>query len=108
MAHNPQTIITLPELDSKQGAFQIELTTRKYSNGEMVSSATGEFARDGMVTYLMYGDFRKVYARTAARATQRALDAQHAATFSPAALPQIIADARAFYAARHAEESRAA
>ena len=95
MAHEPKQTIPIPELDSDRGRFEIEVSTRKYGNGQNV--------KDGMVTFMLYGDFRQTYARTAGRATQAVLDAQHAATFSPAQIESIRQEALAFYAAKQSK-----
>ena len=108
MAHEPKQTVRVPELDGAQGEFQLEFSTRKYSNGQIVSAVHGQRARDGMITFMLYSDFSKTYARTNARATQHILDSQHAATFSPAAVSEITAEAIAFYAAKSAEKARAA
>jgi hypothetical protein len=102
MANEPKQTLPIPELDSERGAFEIELSTRKYGNGQIVSAAHGQRVKDGMVTFMLYGDFRQVYARNAGRATQAALNSQHAATFSPAQIEAIRHEAIAFYAAQQA------
>jgi hypothetical protein len=78
MANEPKQTIPIPELDSDRGRFEIELSTRKYASGHLVSAAHGQHVKAGMVTYELYGDFRQVYARTAGRATQAALYAAKA------------------------------
>jgi hypothetical protein len=103
MAREPKQTFPIPALDSERGTFEIELSTRKHSNGQIVSAAHGQNVRDGMVTFMLYGDFSKTYMRATGTATQRALDTQHATAFGPAMLPQITADCLAFYAEKNSK-----
>lgn len=103
MATEPRQTVPVSELDTDRGRFEIELSTRKYGNGQIVSSAHGQFVKDGIVTFLLYGDFRQTYVRTQGRATQAVLNAQHAASFSPAQIAAIRQEAIAFYAAQQAK-----
>lgn len=98
MAQEPKQVIDIPQLDSAEGAAQIELSTRKYSSGKIVSSAHIHFAKDGMVTFMLYSDFRKVLLSTPLRATQKNLNTQHASVFTPAAVESLKLEALAFYA----------
>jgi hypothetical protein len=100
VAQEPKQTIAIPELNSKEGAAQLTLTTEKYGNGQLVSSAHIYFVRDGLITFEVFGDFRKVLLRTAARATQKALDLQHSSVFTPDAIEALKAEALAFYAAK--------
>lgn len=100
MAQEPKQIIAIPELDSATGAAQMELSTEKYDNGRLVSAAHIHFVKDGMITFELCGDFRKVILRTLARATQKNLNTQHANVFTPAAIDALKAEALAFYAAK--------
>lgn len=99
MATSPKTLINMPELDSADGKAQMELSTDKYNNGQTVSAAHVHFLKDGMITFECFGDFRKVLLRAQlSRVTQKALDSQHAAVFTPAAIEAVKAEAIAFYA----------
>ena len=100
MAQEPEQTISLPALNNEQGAAQLQLTTNKYSNGQMVSSAHIYFVRDGLITFEVFGDFRKVLLRTTARATQKALDLQHSSVFTPDAIEALKSEAIVFYAAK--------
>lgn len=97
MAQEPEQVIPIPELDGEQGAAQLEVSTRKYSNGQIVSAAHVQFAKNGMVTFMMYGDFRKTVLRTSGRATQKTLDQQHSTAFNPDYLTLLKAEVIAFY-----------
>lgn len=105
MAQEPKQVIPIPELDNEQGAAQLEVSTRKYSNGQIVSAAHVQFAKDGMVTFMLYGDFRWTALCTTGRATQKILDHQHATAFNPDELGRIKAEAIAFYAAKRKQEA---
>lgn len=102
MAHDAITDITMPELDQHahhEGARAIlNLVTRKGMNG-LHSAASVHFAEpNGIVTFELCGDFRKVLAHDrSARATQKAIDGLHAATFTPEAIESLKIIARAFY-----------
>ena len=102
-AIDPRTIIPMPALDRADGAAQLQLRTWKDSRGLLCSSVSTYFAKDGALTCILFQDFAKVYARNLGRATQKALDSQHAAVFTPAAVDAIKAEVIAFYAARAKE-----
>jgi hypothetical protein len=102
VAQEPKQIISIPELDKKEGAAQMELSTQKYGNGQLVSAAHIHFVKDGMITFECFGDFRKVLLRTLARGTQKNLNTQHTNVFTPAAVDALKAEALAFYAAKTA------
>ena len=105
MAQEPKQIIEIPELDSEAGAAQMELSTEKYDNGRLVSAAHIHFVKDGMLTFEVFGDFRKVLLRTLARATQKNLNTQHASVFTPAAIDALKAEALAFYAEKRKKQN---
>ena len=108
MAQEPKQIIPMPTLDRADGAAQLQLDTMKLSNGQLCSSAHVHFASQGMITCVLFGDFRKELHRSRERATQKNLDAQHAAVFTPAAVEALQAEVIAFYADKDAKEARAA
>ena len=62
MAQEPKQIIDIPELNNEQGAAKLEFSTRKYSNGQIVSAAHIQYAKDGMLIFMMYSDFSKTSA----------------------------------------------
>ena len=105
MAQEPKQIIPIPELDSEAGAAQMELSTEKYDTGKIVSAAHIHFVKDGMLTFELCGDFRKVLLRTTARASQKMLDAQHTLVFTPETIEALKAEALAFYAAKKKREA---
>lgn len=108
MAHDAITNIPMPELD--QHAHDdgekavLHLVTGKAMVG-IASRAMIHFAGDGTVTFEMYGDFRKtlVHDQTA-RATQKAIDALHATSFTPEAIESLKGLARAFYVDKAAKQ----
>ena len=105
MAQEPKQIISIPELDIAECAAQMELSTEKYDTGQIVSAAHIHFVKDGMITFELYGDFRKVLLRTLARATQKNLNTQHASVFTPAAIDALKAEALAFYAEKRKKQN---
>jgi len=108
MAREPKQIIDIPELNNEQGAAKLELSTRKYSNGQIVSAAHVSFCRDGMMVFELYGDFSKTMLRIKGRATQRTLDAQHAQAFTPESIAALKSEVLAFYASKRKREALAA
>ena len=100
MAQEPKQIIAIPALDSAEGAAQMELSTRKYANGRLVSAAHIHFVKDGCITFECFGDFRKTVFQALARGTQKNLNTQHSSVFTPAAIDALKAEALAFYAAK--------
>jgi len=108
VAIDPKQLIAMPTLDRADGAAQLELHTTKHGNGQLCSSAHVHFKRDGMITCELFGDFRKTLHRSRERATQKNLDAQHAAVFTPAAVEALQAEVIAFYADKDAKAARAA
>ena len=107
MAQEPKQIIPIPALNIEEGAAQLTLTTDKYFNGQIVSAAHIYFAKNGMITFELAGDFRKVLLRTRERATQKALDTQHANTFTPEVIEALKAEALAFYAEKRKSKQSA-
>lgn len=108
MAQEPKQIIDIPELNNEQGAARMELSTRKYDNGQILSAVHVHFLKDFMVTFELYGDFRKVVLRTRARATQKTLDSQHAQAFTPETIAALKVEILAFYASKRKREAVAA
>lgn len=105
MAQEPKQIVLIPELDTEAGAAQMEISTQKYNNGQLISAAHIHFAKGNSLTFECFGDFRKVILRTMARATQNNLDMQHASVFTPAGIETLKAEALAFYAAKKKREA---
>jgi hypothetical protein len=107
-AQEPRQIIDIPELNNEQGAAQMELSTRKYSNGQIVSAAHIHYAKDGMMVFELYGDFSKTMLRIKGRATQKTLDAQQAQAFTPESIAALRVEVLAFYASKRKREALAA
>jgi hypothetical protein len=105
MAKEPQTIIAVPELDKDGQAAQLVLNTMKASSGGITSSAWVQFAGGGVISMEICGDYREYFARVRGlSATQKNLDAQHAAVFTPEKIEQIKANVKAFYEKKKFEE----
>ena len=100
MVQAPKQIIPIPELNSDAGTAEMEISTEKYHTGHIVSVAHIYFKKDGMITFELCGDFRKVLLRKRGTATQRNLDAQHFSVFTPEVLDALKAEALTFYAAK--------
>jgi len=103
MAIDKKAIIALPELDrnSDRGVEKCFLTLSTYKGSRgLVSHAKVYFVNDGYETFEMFGDFSKQICATASRATQSAIDKQHAQVFNPEAIYQLQEEARQFYAAK--------
>jgi hypothetical protein len=98
VAQEPETFIDIPALDSEEGKAQLVLSTFKSRGGEIISAVSIHFLRNGMITFQPFSDFHKTLLRTRARATQRALDAQHASVFTAPAVEALKAETLAFYA----------
>jgi hypothetical protein len=107
-AQEPKQIIDIPELNNEQGAAKLELSTRKYSNGQIVSAAHIQYAKDGMLIFMMYSDFSKTVLRIKGRATQKTLDSQHAQAFTPETIAALKVEILAFYASKRKREAVAA
>jgi len=97
MAQEPIQVISIPELNNERGEARMELSTRKYDNGQILSAVHVHFLKDLMRTFEIYGDFRKTVLRTNNRATQKALDKQYAQAFTPEVIDALKAEALAFY-----------
>jgi hypothetical protein len=103
MAKDPKQIIPMPELDSNDGAAQLVLSTQKSGRG-LTSCAHIQFAGPNYIRFEMFGDFRTYPgAPVKASATQKNLDAVHAANFTSAVVNELLDKARAFYAAKGAK-----
>ncbi len=78
----------------------IEVSTLKGYNGGLVSSAQVFWVSPDSRSFMIYGDFSKRVhvSPRGVKATQKALDAQHAEVFTGTAIHQLIDEARAYYA----------
>ena len=84
-------------LDANAG---LRISTRKVAQGALVTSATRMTLNDGVVSYMMFRDFHKIYLAMNTRVTQNAVKAQHDEALSM--LDKIKADCEAFYAEKEA------
>ena len=82
-------------LDANTG---IRLSTRKVAQGALVTSATRMTLNDGVVSYMMFRDFHKIYLAMNARVTQNAVKAQHDEALSM--LDKIKSDCAEFYSSK--------
>lgn len=100
MANEVKQIIPMSELDTAnkliEGQAQLELGTDKY-NDKIVSSAFVWYRTKDSTCSFSTQDFRKRYAQNKGMATQKALQRQHDATFTPQAIEAIKAEVLAFY-----------
>ena len=78
----------------------LHCSTAKALGGGIYSQCNIQFnTPEGFTTFAIGGDYRRVLERDPkARATQKALAAQHARNFSPAQITALIEEATAFYA----------
>ncbi len=96
MAKHATNFIPLPVLDQRGKIARLVLTTDKYSSG-LTSMAAIEYQYEGGVCFSTQ-DFRKrLHVDHKARATQKAIDTQHASIFHPAAVEALKAEALAHY-----------
>lgn len=84
----------------KRGLAHLVLSTRKHTNGGIVSAAHVEWANDGFRTMVLWGDFSMTVKTQHGRATQKAIDTQHAEAFTPEKVAEVTDKALTFYAAK--------
>jgi len=110
MANDANTTISLPltkkDYDGTTKTAQLDLRTYRASNGQLLSQAHVSWVGGGFQTTEIFGDFSKVYARTAARGTQKNIDAQHAEVFTPANVEILKSNVALFYETKRAREAR--
>lgn len=82
--------------DTPRGAQVLRIYTGKSSNGVLYTSASVHFVRDGMVTFVVFGDFRKTIQTERERCTEKTVRAQHQRALD--VVDAIKAEALAFYA----------
>jgi hypothetical protein len=101
MAKEPTTIILMPQLDKAEGNAQLRLSTHKGSRG-LNSCASLTFATPGSpfsgFSFMLGQDFMKHFPTVKLAATQKNLDALHAASFTPTAIDALKVEVLAFYA----------
>ena len=88
------------ELDiTKHGRRAIlTIKTDKGYRGGVRSGATVAWSDGQFESHLLYGDFDTCQKTTQGRATQKAIDTQHAAVFTPDVVAALVVEAKAFYA----------
>lgn len=104
MAHDAVTKMDLPEIKADGNLFEgqprLELRTSKDIMGRLASRASVSWVSDGFIRFALGADFHRTYARSAQRATQTNIDAQHATTFTVDMIAQIKMEVIAHYATR--------
>jgi len=101
MAYEAVKLIDIPSLDKDGQKAFLKLETSKHYIGGILSSASVEFHGESSISFEVFGDFRKLILRDQrARATQKAIDTQHAQVFTPAAIEELKAATLAFYEAK--------
>lgn len=106
MAQEKRTHIHIPELDKTEDGVEkkavLALYTDKASGSGIYSAAGVEFHHpDGGYSFLIGGDFRVTMKHDRrARATQQAIDKQHAEVFTEEAVAVLLGAVREHYAAR--------
>lgn len=73
----------------------LQIGTHKVSSGFLVTTVAVVKIERGMVSFMMYGDYRVTAKRAKVRVTEKAVAAQHAEVL--AVLPQYLNDAVNFY-----------
>jgi hypothetical protein len=75
--------------------WQLDLTTRKNDNGEIVTSASVARVEGGFATHRMFADYSRNVFRITARCTEKVIRERHAIAIDM--LDTIIADVRSHY-----------
>ena len=78
--------------------WQLDLTTRKAENGEIVTSASVARVKDGFATHRMFADYNRNVFRITARCTEKVIREQHAKAIDM--LDTVCADVRSHYISR--------
>lgn len=97
--HEAKTLIPLPGVvtksaNGKGGETMLVIYTYKSSKG-LASIASVEHHDEHIVSFVLYGDYRKTVAQSKARCTEKAVAALHAESL--AKVSAITEDAIAFY-----------
>jgi hypothetical protein len=75
--------------------WQLDISTRKSENGELVTSASIGKLERGFVTHRVFTDYSRRVFRKTARCTEKNIETQHKEAL--ALIDQIMADVRAHY-----------
>lgn len=78
------------------GRWQLDITTRKNSGGQLITVATVGKIERGCITHRLYTDYNRTVTKTDARCTEKNVDDQHAKALDM--MDTIVADVRAHYA----------
>lgn len=78
--------------------WQLDLTTRKAENGEVVTQASVARVERGFATHHMFADYNRNVSRVTARCTEKVIREQHAKAIDM--LDTISADVRSHYISR--------
>jgi len=97
MAHDVEQRIMIPELDTAKTKARLVLRTGKSLRGGIFSTASVCHTEDGMMHFVIGRDYYKIIAQSPGAATQKRIDAQHAATFTQQAIEAIKAEVLAYY-----------
>ena len=106
MAQDRETIIDLGlerrDFQDRTERAELRLTTRKPYSGGLQSSARVDWVGNGWRSHALGfgagGDFSgTVLTNKTARATQKAIDTQHATAFPPAVVEELTLTAKAYY-----------
>ena len=82
----------------------LELHTGKGFRGGVRSSVTVFWSDGQFRSTMLFGDFNREVAAAPGTATQKAIDRQHDAIFTPDTVARIVDEARAYYAKRDGTE----
>jgi hypothetical protein len=101
MANSVKTQIEISELNEDGKVAVLTLETNKANRGISSFAQLAFRQSDGCITFQMFGDFSsRLFHDKMARATQKAIDTQHAQVFTPAKIAEITTTMFAHYAKR--------
>lgn len=98
-----ETNVAIPALDKPDTNGEpmtavLHCSTSKDSRGGIYSQCNVQFNRDGLTTFEVFGDYRRVIERAPnVRATQKALATQHARNFTPELIAAYTSEAIGYY-----------
>lgn len=97
MVDNAITTIKIPMLNNDEGEAVLHLETYKGFRPGIISVAQVCRVKNGFSTRKPFSDFGKTIKTTQSRATQKAIDSQHAAVFTHEIKEDLARQAVAFY-----------
>lgn len=80
---------------TKDGDFNLKISTHKTSSGTLVTSANAVRVQDGRIMWRPFTDFHKQVAQSRVRVTSKAVEAQHQTALALAG--ELLKDAIAFH-----------